>query len=205
MRRTKEEAGKTREAILDSAETLFLRKGVSRTSLEEIARYAGMTRGAVYWHFKNKAHLINELAGQIFLPIEQVSEELESIDGSSLQKLHYLFNNIFTKLASNEKTRNIFIILLRRCEFTEELSEAEEQCNIMVENFINHCTSLLSEPDTIKRLRPGVSPKLAAQMLHIMILGILNDWARNPDQFNNEYQPENIIRAFFQGIVIDWE
>ena len=54
-RRTKEEALATRHALLDAAERVFGRRGVARTSLVEIAEEAGVTRGAVYWHFKDKA------------------------------------------------------------------------------------------------------------------------------------------------------
>ena len=68
MRRTKEEAENTRTAILTAAELLFFAKGVSHTSLEQIARHAGVTRGAVYWHFKNKAHLFHEMLNQVRLP-----------------------------------------------------------------------------------------------------------------------------------------
>lgn len=73
MRRTKEDSEKTRTAILLAAEELFLEKGVSHTSLEQIARAAGVTRGAVYWHFQNKAHLFNEMLNQVRLPPEQLT------------------------------------------------------------------------------------------------------------------------------------
>ena len=56
-RRTKLEAEQTRHAILDAAERIFYAHGVTRTSLEEIAKHAGVTRGAVYWHFKDKIEL----------------------------------------------------------------------------------------------------------------------------------------------------
>ena len=46
MRRTKKEAEKTREAILESAEAIFLKKGVSKTSLEEIIKTLRIYRGA---------------------------------------------------------------------------------------------------------------------------------------------------------------
>ena len=48
MRRTKEDAQQTRESLLDAAECLFAERGVSRTSLQDIAKAAGVTRGAVY-------------------------------------------------------------------------------------------------------------------------------------------------------------
>lgn len=205
MRRTKAEAEKTKLAILESAEKLFLKKGVSKTSLEEIARTAGMTRGAVYWHFKNKADLINELVSQIYKPVAQVFERFQNTKGTVIDKLFFLFTNIFNELSNDEKTRNVFTILLRRCEYTEELSESEARCNNMIEEFIGDCAKLLSEPDTVCHLKPGITPSLAAYMLHIMTSGVLNDWARDPKQFASDYDPELIIRAFFRGIFIDWE
>lgn len=205
MRRTKEEAEKTKLAILEAAEQLFLKKGVSKTSLEEIARAAGMTRGAVYWHFKNKDHLINELMSQIFQPVEQVFDQFLTMEGSVILKLFGLFKSIFDQLSNDEKIRNIFTILLRRCEYTEELSESEARCNNMIEGFISHCAELISQPETAKKLRPEITPDLAAHMLHIMTSGVLNDWARDPQQFKDGYNPEIIIRTFFRSIFVDWE
>jgi TetR/AcrR family transcriptional regulator, repressor of the mexAB-oprM multidrug resistance operon len=91
MRRTKEEAEQTRQAILDAAEALFLTNGVARTSLEMIARECGVTRGAVYWHFQNKAHLFHEMLSQIRIPADELTERLR-VDGEedSLQRLFKL-------------------------------------------------------------------------------------------------------------------
>src|SRR3546814_5584646 len=72
MKRTKADAARTRELLLDAAEELFLRKGVSRTSLEEIARAAGMTRGAVYWHFRNKCDLFQAMHQRVELPLDEM-------------------------------------------------------------------------------------------------------------------------------------
>ena len=56
-RRTKEEAAITREQLLDAAERVFRERGVAGSSLAEVASAAGVTRGAVYWHFRDKADL----------------------------------------------------------------------------------------------------------------------------------------------------
>ena len=61
MRRTKEEALATRNGLLDAAERLFLEQGVAGTSLNDIAVAAGTTRGAIYWHFRDKADLFNAM------------------------------------------------------------------------------------------------------------------------------------------------
>ena len=65
VRKTKEEAQETRNAILDAAERVFQERGVSHTSLAEIATAAGVTRGAIYWHFANKSDVFDALFEQI--------------------------------------------------------------------------------------------------------------------------------------------
>ena len=73
MRRTKEEALETRNRILDSAEQVFMEKGVSNTSLAQLAEAAGVTRGAIYWHFKNKADLFDAMMSRVVLPMEEMA------------------------------------------------------------------------------------------------------------------------------------
>ena len=70
-RKTKEEALETRNLILDTAQKVFYSKGVAHTSLNDIARAAGVTRGAIYWHFQNKADLFNAMLERVILPIEE--------------------------------------------------------------------------------------------------------------------------------------
>jgi AcrR family transcriptional regulator len=57
-RKTKEEAEKTRRQLLDAGLRLFATKGFAETSVEEVAGEAGLSKGAVYWHFDSKAALL---------------------------------------------------------------------------------------------------------------------------------------------------
>ncbi len=61
VRRTKEDAQETRNRILDTAVEVFNRQGVAETSLNDIAREAGVTRGAIYWHFANKVSMFDAM------------------------------------------------------------------------------------------------------------------------------------------------
>lgn len=70
MRKTKTEALKTKEHLMLAALETFYRKGIARTSLNEIAQAAGVTRGALYWHFKNKEDLFDALFQRICDDIE---------------------------------------------------------------------------------------------------------------------------------------
>ena len=73
-RRTKEEAAITREQLLDAAEHVFRERGVAGSSLAEVAAAAGVTRGAVYWHFRDKADLCAAMCERATLPLETMLE-----------------------------------------------------------------------------------------------------------------------------------
>src|SRR5690606_616469 len=70
VRRSKEDALATRTSLLDAAERAFLEKGVAGTSLNDIAVEAGTTRGAIYWHFRDKADLFNAMMQRVVMPLQ---------------------------------------------------------------------------------------------------------------------------------------
>ncbi|MNZ75522.1 HTH-type transcriptional regulator SrpR [compost metagenome] len=69
-RKTPAEAARTRKKILDAAGEIFSRDGIAETTLEQIAQQAGVTRGAIYWHFKGKQDLLQTLFDEQKLPLE---------------------------------------------------------------------------------------------------------------------------------------
>lgn len=204
MRRTKEDAEKTRLTLLESAEKLFLEKGVAHTSLDQIARDAGVTRGAVYWHFQNKAHLFHEMLNQVRLPPEQITERLCNCnEGEPLLALRNLCVESLQALGLAEQKRRIMTILLHRCEFTEDLREAEERHVAFINQFIALCEQLFER--TADQLLPGLTPRLAALTLHALLIGALTDWTRTPDLYDPEADIPALIDSLFRGLVRDWD
>jgi AcrR family transcriptional regulator len=65
MRRTKEEAMKTREAVLKAAAQIIVRLGVGSFTIEAVAQEAGVTKGGVLHHFPSKEALIDGLITQV--------------------------------------------------------------------------------------------------------------------------------------------
>lgn len=205
MRRTKEQAENTRRAILAAAETLFLEQGVAHTSLEHIARQAGVTRGAVYWHFENKAHLFHEMLSQVRLPPEQMAERLQGcVERDPLQALRELCVEAIENLARNPQKRRILTILLRRCEFTEELREAERRHEAFINQFIALCEQQFSHPGASARLHAGMTPRLAARALHALIVGLFSDWLRDPTLFDPLVDAAAMVDVCFRGLIRDW-
>lgn len=204
MRRTKEDAEKTRIALLGSAEKLFLERGVAHTSLDQIARDAGVTRGAVYWHFQNKAHLFHEMLNQVRLPPEQMAERLcNGLQQQPLRALRDLCVEGISALAHDEQKRRIMTILLHRCEFTDELREAEERHHAFINQFIDLCEKLLEK--AADRLYPGTTPRLAALTLHALLVGLLSDWTRDATLFDPVACSPALIDSLFRGLIRGWD
>ncbi|MDP5008977.1 MAG: TetR family transcriptional regulator, partial [Glaciimonas sp.] len=117
-RSTKEEALETRTRILDAAVDVFYTRGVSHTSLADVATAAGVTRGAIYWHFKNKGDLFDAMCEQFRLPMEALitdSADESSVDPLGQFRVWCLF--ALEEAVHNPQTRKIFDIILNKCEF----------------------------------------------------------------------------------------
>lgn len=107
-------------------------------------------------------------------------------------------------LLTQEKKRRILTILMQRCEFTEELREAQERNNAFVQMFIELCEQLFARDECRVRLHPGMTPRIASRALHALILGLFNDWLRDPRLFDPDADAEHLLEPMFRGLVRDW-
>lgn len=86
MRRTKEDALFTRQKILSAAFDVFLQEGFDGASLEQICKAAGVTRGAAYWHFKNKKDLYHKTILSVLEQFELIRQKISGNDALSVQE-----------------------------------------------------------------------------------------------------------------------
>ena len=81
VRKTKENAELTRQQIIHGAREVFLKRGVSGSTMEHIAAQANVTRGAIYWHFKNKTELFHAMREQVLLPLIDRMDDTLLVEG----------------------------------------------------------------------------------------------------------------------------
>lgn len=131
MRRTKAEAEETRQAILAAAERVFFKKGVANASLDEVAAAAGVTRGAIYWHFSSKTDLFIGLYKSVALPESDLLDfgdpDLKGL--TLLSKIEEAACKWLALLAQDEQRQRIMTISLRTSysdEFAPVLHAQEE-------------------------------------------------------------------------------
>ena len=126
-RRTKEDADATRNSLLDAAERVFYEKGVSRASLSDIAQAAGATRGAIYWHFKDKVDLFNAMMDRVTHPLEQVGSKSASMATlPPLERLRSMVDFVQRTIVQDERTRRVFEIALYRVEYVNDLAAVRD-------------------------------------------------------------------------------
>src|SRR3546814_3223329 len=112
MRQTKVATEQTRQALLDAAEQLFWQRGAARTSVLDIARTANLTRGAFYYHFKDKVAIFEALlararAADPALPAVDERSEEHTSELQSLMRISYAVFCLKKKKATHTKHDNI--------------------------------------------------------------------------------------------------
>lgn len=184
VRRTKEEAQETRRQILEAAEQAFYERGVARTTLADIATLAGVTRGAIYWHFSNKADLVQAMLDSLHEPLEEMAKASESADEiDPLGWLRKLLIHLFQQVAMDPKTRRINEILFHKFEFTDEMCDMRRQRQVISLDCNERIALTLSNAVRQNQLPADLNPVRAAICLHAYIDGILGQWLLVPDSF----------------------
>ena len=194
VRRTKEEAQETRAQILVAAEKAFFERGVARTTLADIATLAGVTRGAIYWHFSNKAAVVQAMLDTLHEPLEEMAKASESEDElDPLGCMRKLLVHLFHQVALDPKTRRINEILFHKCEFTDEMCDLRQQrravsldCNVRIALALSNAVNRGQLPENLDTARAAIS-------LHAYIDGILYQWLLAPDSFELHIDAERLV------------
>jgi TetR/AcrR family acrAB operon transcriptional repressor len=184
-RRTKEEALETRSRILDAAEQIFHERGVSRTSLHQIALAAGVTRGAVYWHFDDKPDLFNAMMQRVCLPIEEsAAATVRAHPDEPLAQLRAHVLDIFDRTANDAQVRRVFEIATQKVEYVDELVAIRER-HVQARN--DHLTQLTRMLGAARRrgdIRAGVPVRSLAIGVHAIVDGMIQSWILDPGAFD---------------------
>jgi TetR/AcrR family acrAB operon transcriptional repressor len=181
-RRTKAEAEATREALLDAAEEVFFEKGVAHASLEQVACQAGVTRGALYWHFRNKADLFRAMLDRVRMPFEELVAASGADIANPLDAIRQGCQQGVQRL-EQPRHRRVHAILLHRCEFFSDIDPQSMQ-----EEMARDCLDALHDYFTTARqltlLRDDISPELATRLLQSTLSGLYHDWLRDTAAFS---------------------
>jgi TetR/AcrR family acrAB operon transcriptional repressor len=202
VRKTKEEALATRHRLLDAAEHLFQAQGVSRTSLQDIARRAGATRGAVYWHFKDKADLFNAMMERVTLPLEQAFQDRLGQEGQTdpLVRIRSGVGEALVRIASDPQTRRVFEVATHKVEYVDELVAVQQRHLKSRSDFLAQVERGLEAAAKRHALQLPVSTATAAQGLHAIIDGLIQNWLLESADFDLVSLGQEVMQVYLRGL-----
>lgn len=202
-RKTKEESEATREKLLDAAEEAFLENGVSRTSLERIARHAGLTRGAIYWHFQDKSDLFEAMLERVHPPMAELVEELcRTHQGDPVETLRGLCRHGLNRIAEDPRHRRVYTILLHRSERVDDINPAVTRQDALIAEIIDLFEQQFERVRALGRLNPAIPPRVAAMALHAYMSGLFSQYLRKPAECDLEHDADTLLEAFFGALIL---
>jgi TetR/AcrR family acrAB operon transcriptional repressor len=201
VRRTKEEALETRAGILDAAEQVFFEKGVSRTSLADIAQAAGVTRGAIYWHFANKGDLFNEMFDRVLLPLDELkAASVNPEEADPLGRLIEICTVCLRDTAADPRRRRVFDILFLKCEFVEEMGPVMARYQSNMREGLCKLEVGLRNAISKGQMPADLNTRLAATMLHAFVGGSLRDMLLLPESDDFDVHAQQMVEAMFDAL-----
>lgn len=198
VRKTKEDAEITRQRIINAARELFSQNGVSKTSLEKIAKHADVTRGAVYWHFENKTALFHKMREQVFLPlIDRMDDTLLASDSEKnpLTRIENFLLDIINNVSNDLATRQTYEILMTKCEYVDEFA-------VVLQQILNNCSDIVENLEKVYQeahdqslINPAHSPAQLAMDTHLFFSGLIHMWVKDTDGVRFRNQAEDLIKS----------
>lgn len=120
MRRSKQAAEETKLQLIEAACKVFYTEGVAKATLEQIAREAGVTRGALYWHFNNKTDILDAVFHTVMPQLHELDDCLSQMQGDEYwHALEAYYVAFFERLEHNLLLRQFCTVVHLKCEMTE--------------------------------------------------------------------------------------
>lgn len=204
-RKTKEGAQATRDGLLDAAERVFGRRGVSRTTLDEVAAEAGVTRGALYWHFSGKEDLFSAMCDRAVLPLEQLLEQTaRGRHDDPLGALAAVTVTALRTIARTPRTRAVLDILFHRCESAVDgtgdidarvlhVAAADKRCTESLER-------LLQQAMRAGQISSDADLRLTANAVNAYFSGIVQQWVSMPSAYDLEAVAPALVGLMIAGL-----
>jgi TetR/AcrR family acrAB operon transcriptional repressor len=201
VRRTKEEAQETRNRLLDAAEVLFQAQGVSQTSLQQIAHQAGATRGAIYWHFKDKAALFNAMMDRVTLPLEaEVAKASVGSGAEPMDEVEHQMVEALKLMTSDMQVRRVFDIATHKVEYTHDMESVQQRHLSARNSCVTEFEQAMVADARRTRKRLPIPAPAAAQGLHALISGLIQNWLLDPAAFDLVATGRQAFRVYLAGL-----
>ncbi|WP_225728459.1 MULTISPECIES: TetR family transcriptional regulator [unclassified Nocardia] len=197
MRRSTEDAARTRAALIDAALRVFAERGYTATTLAAVSERAGVTRGAAYHHFTDKAALFLATVEEEWTrAAEPIWAHLDEPNVPPLERIRRYLVAFYTALERDRRVRDILMITSYRVEALPELDAGLRGKRDMMRRWVSQLATVLSDAE----LRDGVDADTAALAIVAQINGVIVTWFANTDLFSPAARADQLADTALNGI-----
>lgn len=169
-RKTREESLAIKHRILDAAELVLLEQGVAQTAMADLAEAAGMSRGAVYGHYRNKMEVCLALCDRAFA---RTSEGFEAADGlPAFATLRRAASHYLRQCGEPGSMQRVLVILYTKCEQSEENGALLRRRTLLELQILRITKALLRRAIAGGELAADLDVHLAAVYLVSLLEGV---------------------------------
>ncbi len=176
MRRTKEEAEVTRANLLSAALKLFGENGVTATRLEDIARAAGVSRGALYWHFDGKGDIIIELLKTRTDSFFHVLDEALGVAGDPLDRISGALNSLMRHHENDVVFRDAMMLEFERAILDDRDNRFHAYLKQTTERYVKVFSAIIEEGKQYGSIRDDFPTPYLLQFLGALTTGVFMEY-----------------------------
>ncbi len=201
MRRTKAETEQTRRNILAAARRMFALRGVARTTLQQIAGEAGVTRGAIYWHFANKTALFGAMREEVSVPLIDRTDYtlLTERTPDPLFSVERFLCNLLDAVVDDSDTRQTFYIMMLKCEYVDELELELAHQTKQWRELEAKLTEVYARANAAAILHTELTPAMAALDTCVFVSGLMRLWLLDEHGTLVRKRARQLIAAHISG------
>ena len=201
MRRTKEEAAKTRATIVEGALACFDWYGIANSTLEQIAHESGVTRGAVYHYFGSKREILREIREQVSVPLLDAADTamLKDADVPALERVERFLMGVLHTLEKDPRKRIAFTVMQFKCEYVLDMGAELECAARSTEQMVQAFEAAYRRAERDGELAPGLAPRIAALETIMFLSGLLRLWLLGGSRSDYRRNAAAIVRSHVQA------
>ncbi len=200
MKKTKEEAEQTRVAIIKSALKIFSKMGYSGTKLTDIAKNAGVTKGAIYWNFKSKMDLFKQMIRESSKDInKELSKIIFSAD-SPLKKIERILKYLLKLLYLDENYRLVEEITWQKTELTSEFDDFMKEQTKNIDELKELLLYLIAKGKKKGEITKDFDDETIALSIISYLSGVEGFWLSNKSLFSLEEKCDEMVDFFLRSL-----
>ncbi len=189
----------TEDAVLESAERLFVTNGFHRTTVDDIAKDAGLTKGAVYFHFRDKIDvlmaLLHRAEDRVLYPI---LNRMRNNDVSPTDRIvEYLHS--WARVAL-EQRNTMFLPILMSFEFLGTNDPIEREIRGMYDRIYATLHDLIAQGRASGELNDTGPIDAHVAVLVAITDGMLLEWLRHSDKFDGSLVTSALRHVMLAGL-----